>query len=725
MALPRPHISQIVFIPTIFLSAGLLFFVQPLFAKLVLPFVGGSSSVWTTAMLFFQTVLLLGYIYAHLSTKYLSVFWQIALHIGLWAVALLFVPLSVKSNWIADTSTISTTNTLLIFATGVGLPFAVLSANAPLIQKWYSRSGGPSADDPYFLYSASNLGSLIALLAFPLIGEPLLGARMIGLIWAAGFVILGGMLFWSGRLARQNNIVISKSVDAAPLGAAPNNLQRLYWIILAAIPSSLMLAVTSKISADIGSFPLVWIIPLALYLVSFIIAFSGKRFISQQRQAVLIPACLIFLLFATRIEGISAVGWTNFTILIATFFVLAIIAHKRLYDARPSENHLTQFYIFMSLGGAMGGFFNSIIATHMFNDIHEVPIVIAAASILIWTGKTKPTQNDFIRAIIFAVIAISVALLLPSLIRGTLAQPNLIAVTFVGFLLIFILKNKEWQTAISLALFILVTYFATQSNHIYQSRSVFGVHRILEEDGIRKYLNGTTLHGAERISEHGTRPTPLTYYHPNGPMGRIMQAAQTPDTTSIGIVGLGVGSLTCYRQDHQKWDLYEIDPVVDDIARDPKLFNFMDQCAPDIPTHIGDARLVLAKQAPKNFDILLIDAFSSDAIPVHLITKEAIELYLSHMNDNGVLVMHISNRYFALQKPLSKIASELGLIALGTNHIPETKDDNADQASAVTVFARNQIAINRFIKDDKWRPLISNYRHLWTDDYSNLLSTLR
>ncbi|PIB24592.1 hypothetical protein BFP76_05250 [Amylibacter kogurei] len=725
MAFNRPHISKIVFIPTIFLSAGLLFFVQPLFAKLVLPFVGGSSSVWTTAMLFFQTVLLLGYIYAHLSTKYLSVFWQIALHIGLWAVALLFVPLSVNTNWIADTSSISTTNTLLIFATGVGLPFAVLSANAPLIQKWYSRSGGPSADDPYFLYSASNLGSLIALLAFPLIVEPLLGARMIGLIWTAGFVILGGMLFWSGRLAKLNNVTREQSSIAPQIEPAPNNIRRLYWIILAAIPSSLMLAVTSKISADIGSFPLVWIIPLALYLVSFIIAFSGRHFLSAERQAVIIPACLIFLLFATRIEGISAVGWTNFLILIVTFFLLAIIAHKRLYDARPSEDHLTQFYIFMSLGGALGGFFNSIIATHMFNDIHEVPIVIAAASILIWNGKTKPTLTDMIRAIVFGGIAILVALLLPKFIGDTLAQPNLIAVTFVGFLLVFILKNSAWQSAISLALFVLVTYFAAQPNHVYQTRSVFGVHRIVDNDGVREYFNGTTLHGAERISEKGSRPTPLTYYHPNGPMGRIMLAAQTQETTSIGIVGLGVGSLACYRQPHQNWDLYEIDPVVDDIARNPNLFNFVDQCAADIPTHIGDARLVLAKQTPKNFDILLIDAFSSDAIPVHLITKEAIELYLSHMNDNGILVMHISNRYFALQKPLSKIASELGLIALGTRYAPATNAKNVDQASAVAIFARNQSAIERFVKDDTWRSMTSDYRHLWTDDYSNLLSTLR
>ncbi|WP_240514022.1 fused MFS/spermidine synthase [Paramylibacter kogurei] len=566
---------------------------------------------------------------------------------------------------------------------------------------------------------------MIALLAFPLIVEPLLGARMIGLIWTAGFVILGGMLFWSGRLAKLNNVTREQSSIAPQIEPAPNNIRRLYWIILAAIPSSLMLAVTSKISADIGSFPLVWIIPLALYLVSFIIAFSGRHFLSAERQAVIIPACLIFLLFATRIEGISAVGWTNFLILIVTFFLLAIIAHKRLYDARPSEDHLTQFYIFMSLGGALGGFFNSIIATHMFNDIHEVPIVIAAASILIWNGKTKPTLTDMIRAIVFGGIAILVALLLPKFIGDTLAQPNLIAVTFVGFLLVFILKNSAWQSAISLALFVLVTYFAAQPNHVYQTRSVFGVHRIVDNDGVREYFNGTTLHGAERISEKGSRPTPLTYYHPNGPMGRIMLAAQTQETTSIGIVGLGVGSLACYRQPHQNWDLYEIDPVVDDIARNPNLFNFVDQCAADIPTHIGDARLVLAKQTPKNFDILLIDAFSSDAIPVHLITKEAIELYLSHMNDNGILVMHISNRYFALQKPLSKIASELGLIALGTRYAPATNAKNVDQASAVAIFARNQSAIERFVKDDTWRSMTSDYRHLWTDDYSNLLSTLR
>ena len=727
MKLTKYTREQFVFTLTIFLSAGLLFFIQPLFAKLVLPILGGSSSVWTTAMLFFQSVLVVGYIYAHLSTKYLPIKWQLGLHIALWACALIFVPISVQMNWISDPSKISTGQTLIIFAIGVGVPFAVLAANAPLIQKWYSMTNGPSSDDPYFLYSASNVGSLLALLAFPFVAEPLLGATTISNLWSIVFVILGLFLFSSGFLAYKTNHqepIANPVLSSAQI--QPTLKQKLYWVLLAAIPSSMMLSITTKVSTDFGSFPLVWIIPLSLYLITFIYAFSGKTFFSPERQKTWVTGCLAFMMLLT----IAGTNLTNilllFGIMIAAFTFIALVAHKRIYDTRPNEKYLTQFYILISIGGALGGFFNSVVATNLFNDIYEMPIIIALSSVLIWTNTNVPKLKNLILYICLSAVIVFASTYARSYIDLSVVTFKLLLLSPVLLLaLAFVFRRQEWKAIVWIATIILATSFIVKGTYIFQDRSFFGVHRVYEEDDVRIYSNGTTVHGAQLINEENGKPTPLTYYHPMGPMGQIFTSEFAQNFRSVGIVGLGVGSLTCYKTPEQNWHLYEIDKTVDEIARNKELFTFMSSCADNTPTFLGDARLVMNDKPDDIYDVLVIDAFSSDAIPVHLLTLEALQLYMSKLKSDGILVLHISNRFFSLNHPIANASKHMKVEGLTQFYAAPKDMGRTNSSSQVIVLGNPGENLTALKVDERWKPLKSNYDHLWTDDYANLLSVLR
>lgn len=725
MLFKRYTYGQTVFTLTIFLSACLLFFIQPLFAKIVLPILGGSPSVWTTAMLFFQSVLVIGYVYAHLSTKYLPVGWQVGLHFVLWACALTFMPISVHMNWISDPSNISTGQTLLIFAIGVGIPFAVLSANAPLIQKWYSMTNGPSSDDPYFLYSASNVGSLLALLAFPFMAEPLLGASAISKLWSVGFITFGGFLLGAGYLAFRSNFKIEEPKETLS-AAAPNTLRKLYWIVLAAIPSSMMLSVTTKVSTDFGSFPLIWIIPLSLYLITFIYAFSGKSFMSVERQNAWVIRCLVFMLTITIAGSYLSYVFVFFGMMIAAFFFIALVAHKRIYDTRPNEKYLTQFYILISIGGVMGGFFNSVVAPNLFNDVYEMPIVIALTSILLWSGNSKLDLKEVAVSLFSALVLVFGCIYVSSFFdisvvthRYILVAPVLMLVPF------FVFKEQEWKAIIWISALILTTSFISKGTFIFQDRSFFGVHRVYIEDGIRVYSNGTTVHGAQLLSENGEKPSPITYYNSKGPMGQIFTSEFSKDFKSVGIVGLGVGSLTCYKTPEQDWHLYEIDKIVDDIARNKDLFTFMSSCAGDTPTYLGDARLVMNDKPDGIYDVLVIDAFSSDAVPVHLLTLEALQLYMSKLKPDGILVLHVSNRFFSLGRPISFAANHMGLEGLIQAYSAPDGYNRENLSSLVITLGKPGPTWAALKSDTRWKPLKSEYSQLWTDDYANLLSVLQ
>ena len=717
-------VIPIVFTATIFLSASLLFFVQPLFAKIVLPEIGGAPAVWTTAMLFFQTVLIVGYVYAHFSSRYLPVTAQMVLHLSLWVAALAFLPLGIPEGWQYDGSGSTARQTLLLFAAGVGLPFAVLSANAPLIQSWYACSDGPSADDPYFLYGASNLGSLMALLAFPFVAEPLFGAHQIGIGFAGGFVLLGMCLFASGMAARTGRMA-KPNTDRDAL-ECPGPRTYCYWALLAFVPSSLMLAVTTKVSTDLGSIPLVWVIPLSLYLLTFVIGFSKIQFFNQKPLKIaaalsITVAGLFFTGFAGAHLSLPETG-----VLVLVFFIIAMWAHRSLYETRPNGRYLTLFYVTMSVGGALGGLFNSIIAPLAFNAIYEGIVTVGVAAILIALPWLDLSVRNIGRGLLFGMVAGGVyAIVVPILGDDQQAFASILLIGLTGAVFVALRRSLTSALIASIAVSGAPLLLSEQTFH-FKDRSFFGLHKVSDQNDLRLYSNGTTSHGAQRLSDlTAPRPEPITYYHVNGPMAQILTSKAASAATSIGIVGLGVGSLACYSQPGQDWHFYEIDKMVDRVARDTSLFTFVSSCTPDAPTHLGDARVVLENQSDIRFDVLVIDAYSSDAVPVHLTTREAVDMYMSRLNDDGILLFHISNRYYDIWRPLGRTAETLGLAAWRQYYNGNRDTDPGDYASEVVAFTQGYESQFALDGDTRWQRLESDGGVVWTDDRANLLSILR
>lgn len=716
------------FIATIFLSASLLFFVQPLFTKIVLPQIGGSPAIWTTAMLFFQTTLIAGYLYAHLLTRRLAVRAQIWVHLGVWAVALVCLPLAIPDGWSFDPQGNAVWQTLLLFAAGVGLPFFALSANAPLIQFWYGRSGGPSAHDPYFLYGASNLGSLTALLGFPLVAEPLFGATNIGLGWTAGYIALGAFLLLAGFRA-QGPAAMSQAAAAGPVTATRPGFRRIaLWAFLAFIPSSLMLGVTSKISLDLGSFPLIWVVPLALYLLTFVLSFSNRRLLNDTAFRALTAAFLLFMALTFFGALGRTLDWTSVGLLVLGFFVVALYAHRKLYDARPDAAHLTTFYLTMSVGGALGGVFNSIVAPVIFDTLMEagVTVVLAGLLLLKLEGRDIPLPRALVRGVAYGLVAAIPASLIALVFVPANWTGTALFLLAGGIICLHVLRRDAVQVYAAAVTLFVVGALHLPDTSLMRDRSFFGTHIVAEDAGMRIYGNGTTAHGAQRLrDDHTARPEPLYYYHENGPMGQVMTSQRAERAQSIGIVGLGVGSLACYAQDHQDWQFYEIDALVDKVARTPEYFRFVTACTPDAPTHLGDARIVLEAQQGLTYDILVIDAYSSDSVPVHLTTREALALYMDRLAPDGVLVFHISNRYYEIDRPLGRAAADLGLVGRIQDYKGNAETDPGDTASTVLTLSRSRAALDDLADDPRWRPLTDDGGRVWTDDFANLLSIMK
>lgn len=701
------------FCAAMFLSASLLFFVQPLFAKMVLPRIGGAAAVWTTAMLFFQAVLIAGYLYAHLLTRYLPVKAQLAVHIGFWALALVFLPLSVPADWQFDPQKSTVTQTLVLFALGVGVPFAFLSANAPLIQSWYTRTSGPSSDDPYFLYAASNLGSLLALLAFPFIAEPLWSLSQIRMGWAVGFLALGLGILACGLMTNPR-LVAQQPQDHSP--RKPLSAKQIgFWIFAAAVPSSLMLSITTKISTDLGSFPMLWVIPLALYIMSFIPAFSAKIPFGREfyRFGAYISLGLLLVLISEPFGTVTML-WSLIPFA-ATLFLIAVEAHRQLYESRPDPQNLTVFYLMMSVGGAIGGLFNSIIAPMIFVTPAEVVCsVIAASALMSLHGKMQPARSE-------AVLVIGCFLIVVLFKFSGYSEELRFLTQFALFGLLFLAFYRLKARPLPAVALVLVAIGMTHSNNaVHRERSFFGTHVVREFGNVRTYSNGTTVHGRQYISEPGDRPQPLSYYHRTSPMGQTLENA-APDSR-IGVVGLGIGALACYKKPNQEWHFYEIDKAMEEIARNPEWFGYMDQCGQDMDVHLGDARITLAQQT-LTFDYLVLDAYSSDAVPLHLTTREAVELYLERLTDDGVLLLHISNRHFDLYPPIRRIADSLGLAARIYSFEPD--DDNGADGSIVVAVARKDARLQQLPSPDKWQNHEVSSGAIWTDDHANILSALK
>jgi SAM-dependent methyltransferase len=745
-ATTRPaYAPPVLFAVTTFSSAALVFLVQPMVAKLVLPLLGGSPAVWNTSMAFFQLALLVGYFYAHALQKISSVRRQAIVHCAALLVAAIALPLRVNDLAGPPSSDHPNLWLLAVLSLSIGAPFAILSATAPLVQAWYARTVGQAEGrEPYVLYAASNLGSLLALLAYPLVVEPAftLAGQRYG--WSAaylGFVLLMatlGLLVTRGAVAAAEGTARS----AAP---APGWADRLTWIALAAIPASLMLGVTAHLTTDVASAPFLWVLPLALYLLTFIIAFQAKPAISPAMtlvfQAAALAACAALLPFKSSNFALQ------FFVHLAAFFLTALMCHQRLVARRPDPAHLTEFYLCLSVGGVVGGAFNAFLAPVIFDNVWEYPLVLALACLARPWGRLDKVEPG---AWVLLVLGILAAAAMPVLVTsvgsqmtaetvvGAFDQSELFDMGMKGLLVLavicaFMIRSRALFFFLVIAVLSFAAETAADRTDVRQSwRSFFGVMRLSQTyvtslgGEVKMLAHGTTLHGAQ-AQNPAYRCNPLVYYTPRTPIGQVFAARQQQTTAlRIGAVGLGTGSVAAYVRPGDHLTFFEIDPLVRQIATDPEHFSYVRECAKgDVDFVIGDARLTLQQQPAGTFDVLLIDAFSSDAVPAHLLTVEAMQGYLQRLKPDGVIILHLSNRNLDLMGPAQAVARAAGGRALAQGYRPG-KDPQGSWESAedVVIVARNDQALAAFAADPRWERANPFLARPWRDDYTNLAGAL-
>jgi len=721
------------FAATLFLSALLLFSVQPMYAKLILPKLGGAPAVWAVAMCFFQAVLLAGYGYAYALNRWLTDGQALVVHLALMAATCLALPFGLPAAFGTPPQGEAYLWLIGLLTVGIGLPFFALSANAPLLQAWFSRTDSVHARDPYFLYGASNLGSLIALLSYPLLLEPTIGLTAQSKVWSAGFAVLGATIAASGIVMPLNRAPKAASVSAAAPRAAPVTWpQRLSWIALAFVPSGLVVAVTTYITTDVASAPFLWVLPLALFLTTFILVFRAEMPLRYTWVCGLLPA--------TVLAYVLTQGWLVSSLFaLASFFLAAIICHRELYNRRPGSEHLTEFYLWMSVGGVLGGIFSALIAPHLFNSVFEFTLLTLLALLArpgILFGRDQPVTWWRLLVIAGAGLALMAAYKF-AMHAGLLTTSRLYPFALIGVLCLGLFLIRSWpEHRAALVLTMIAAFGLTPSDHLtlHVERSFFGTHRVMmSNDGtMRMLLHGTTVHGAVRLKDAAGQPVPRTtgtYYHPASPMVRGVAAARAAFTANgqpfrVGVVGLGAGSLARHSQGGEAWRFYEIDPVVVRIATDPKLFDFLDRCQPKPDIVVGDARLTLAQERPQSFGHIVIDAFSSDSIPVHLLTAEALWLFVERLHPDGLLTLHVSNNHLDLVPALaSTIALVPGVTAAFVDDNRPTQNYDALSSRAVFV-ARNPATLARVLQWPDAQPLKAGQDRPWTDDYSDVLSAL-
>lgn len=724
------------FVVAVFTSAALVFMVQPMVAKLVLPMLGGSPAVWNTSMAFFQAALLVGYGYAHFLQKLPTVRAQIVVHIVALGLAGLTLPLRISGLLGEPSSTTPTLWLLGVLALSIGLPFAILSATAPLVQAWYAKTRGQDGTEPYALYAASNLGSLLALLAYPILMEPLMTLQAQRWTWSGGYLAFVLILASLALLVWRSSAAAPGRIDAAPAqaaGPAPSWRERLIWIGLAAIPSSLMLGVTTHLATDVASAPFLWVAPLALYLVTFIIAFQTKPMISPYWALLLQGAALPACIFLAPMQGneMPLVLLIN----LGCFFLSALVCHQTLVARRPDPAHLTVFYLCLSVGGVVGGAFNAFLAPQVFNWVAEYPIALVLAGLARPWGRGKLTiwQSG---VLITGVLAALAGTFLTGHMRDFMTfdalftLKTMLAVTVVGA---FMLRDRAVFFTILLAgLAFAAQALGERGDVIRTERSFFGVVRESRWDEprmggeVRLLAHGTTLHGAQ-ARDPRYRCRPLVYYAPETPIGQVFKSAEARKSAlRVGAVGLGTGSVAAYNRVGDHLTFFEIDPLVIQIARDSGQFTYTTECAKgQVDYVLGDARLTLEKQQAGTFDVLLIDAFSSDAIPAHLMTVEALQGYLSKLKPDGVLILHLSNRNLELRTPAMAVARAAGGYALLQRH---RSADNAprfwESSEDVLIVGKSAKAMAVYEADPRWTKADAVRARPWTDDYTNLIGAL-
>ena len=735
------------FAAAIFVSAGLLFLVQPMFTKMVLPRFGGAPSVWSVAIVFFQAALLAGYAYAHLLTRYAPGRTSIVIHLAVMVAAVFALPLSIAAGWGQPPETGEAFWLIGLFAASIGLPFFALAANSPLLQAWFARTDHPDANDPYFLYAGSNVGSFLALVSYPVVVEPFVRLGDQARLWSFGFYLLIALIAACGVLLWRSP---DKTPDAATDTAgdlAPTWKDAAFWVAQSAVPSGLLVAVTAHISTDVAAVPLLWVLPLALYLLTFVIVFARRPIIPHWLvvavQPVFVIALVALLIFdlKTNIEWIDALIFDPLKTIVglialhvAVFFVSALMCHGELARSRPRPRYLTAFYLWMSTGGVIGGIAAGLIAPHVFSWVAEYPILIALA-LLCRPGPVLPQDQRWHYLLLLALAAAVLLLIFSTFVTVTIDEThfNWIFGALVGASVLF------WRAPLPLAA---TTAFILLFNHnviepagAISVRSFFGVAKITESsDGqFRLLQHGTTLHGGQRIrgadGQPPSEPTELLLYYWDG--SAIAQAFDAVRTRVGGpiryaVIGLGTGSLACRAGPEDLVHYYEIDPAIIEIARDPNLFTFVSSCRPNMPIILGDARLTLTDAPDGAYDLIIVDAFSSDAIPIHLLTREAMAIYLKKLSPRGMVVLHVSNRYLELASVVAGIAAANGAVTRINDSVEIDEGANPYKYSGtVAAVVRDEEDFGALAQAPDWHLRAPNpSQWVWTDDYSNIVGSV-
>ncbi len=791
----------LIFTLTVFLSACLLFSVQPMVAKTLLPVFGGGSSVWTTCMLFYQSLLLLGYLYAHILMTRFGRVPQMIIHTSVLVLALVAGIMFDTPEAPPTASTFPVPWLIGQLLLVSGLPFFAISSAGPLIQGWFARTGHHRANDPYFLYAASNTGSLIGLLAYPLVFEPNMGVSSQREIWLIGFGIFTVLaLFAASRTKGKTSVKLSpkeakrqrklekrkeqelearapmvtptpESDEHAPhINDAITWKRRLYWIYLAFVPSSILLGVTSYITTDVVSLPLLWVLPLALYLITMIIAFSSlvERAVKDfTRPMVILVIGAMVLIMANELNAEGPMALIVIVELLLLFSI-GVVCHGRLSLDRPDARHLTEFYLLMSVGGALGGMFNGIFAPLVFNTNLEYPIaLVLAVAVLPWSRDLidmsieKAKRIKLTRRIVLPSIALvyvmgmgffgqDLAAFIDELLNGQSEGPQPVNMTLVALMSAVppLLVYLTWKDGLACALTLLVPMIAiqyttaTDSRTIHRKRTFYGIHEVTRQNlydafndrwvNIHVIHHGTTIHGIQ-YNEPDLELEPLGYYHFEGPCGMIMNTIKSmrPEGARIGIMGLGSGAIAAHGREQEEIVFFEIDPEVEAIARDPELFTFLEKAPADIEVRLGDGRKLIEdseEMGEEKFDLIHADAFSSDSIPTHLLTVEAINLYFDRLEDDGMVVLHISNRYLDLMPLVFELAVQTTpyapLVAIDNNVPDEQKMYRF--ASVWVVLTRNPETAGRLLDAGMESYVIDpeDRIRVWTDDYSNIISLI-
>ncbi len=790
-------LAAMVFSASLFASGLLLFWVQPLVGKKLLPLFGGAPAVWNTCLVFFQSCLLLGYLYAHAQAKFVPPRFQVGVHLFWVIIGWICLRASVPATSTSADAFHPVVSLLLLLTLTIGLPFAVLSASAPLLQVWYARTS--AARDPYFLYAASNLGSLAGLLGYPLVMEPNLSLTWQARAWSLGYLCTAALIAGAGIVMLRGKSQPPGNPSEPPGRTSPSMWWK--WLAYAALPSSLLLSVTTHLTTDIAAVPLLWVVPLAVYLWSFVLVFGRSRLIPHGLVIASTPAVLVAVVVTVYWMGVKNILWL-LPLNLLVLFVVSMACHGELFRMRPVDGRLTEFYLCVSAGGVLGGLFNVLVAPMLFTGIVEYPLGLVIAGLLIPTHKNShvreaattnnedsisrsiPQDSDidptvgnsmFQKFLVMGVrgmglfskrlfpreshlhknsargrfqsmldIMLPVVLLFAVTLALHAARTNIhvsMGTTFVVIGLVagstvFLCRGRSVRFALGLAVLItggavsgLITGHQARET-IHAQRTFFGVLQVHLNKSLDRYelIHGNTVHGSQSRTMVWSQE-PSAYFFREGPLGDVFECLpRAPEGRRVAVAGLGAGTLAAYARPEDHWIFYEIDPAVRKLAEDTRYFTYLSECRARVEVIIGDARLTLAKAPAHYFDLIVLDAFSSDSIPVHLLTREAIGTYLAKLAPAGILVFQITNRYLGLNRVLASLAADRNLVMLSgeTPFISTEQREFGAAPSTWVVMATNPARLSCLKRKPHWYSLRGDgIGRPWTDDYSGILTCLK